>query len=77
MKAAKMSHLNPPYVRAPGIVHQTPGSIWVLPRRIENKIEELHAEGRRELVKSEQTHYAFGLLSVTHDLERVVLKDSM
>jgi len=55
-----------------------PPSIWVSPRRIDHKIKELESlEQRLVLAKTEQAHYAFGLLSVENDLERLELKDDM
>jgi hypothetical protein len=85
LKAAQLGR-GPPYQRAPDVESQLPQSVWANPRRIDRRINELHSEGanrintgqegRFVLTKSEQAHYALGLLSVEHDLERLELREA-
>jgi hypothetical protein len=56
--------------------------VWNRPRRIDRRIQELEAagkgeggEGRLVLAKSEQTHYALGLLGVEQDLDTLGISD--
>lgn len=65
-----------PYERAPELRRIVPESVWTSPRRIDRRIKELDTdEGRFVLTKSEQAHYALGLLSVEQDLDRLELGD--
>lgn len=68
----------PPYKRSANLEKQMPESIWIRPRRLDHRLQELESnEQRVVLAKSEQAHYAFGLLSVEQDLERLELKEGM
>lgn len=62
----------PHYVRLN--VQDEPSSIWANPRRIDQIIFNA-ADDRLALVRSERAHYALGLLSVEHDLEKLDLKE--
>lgn len=75
IKAASMK-VGPTYVRSTKITN-VPASVWQNPRRINRKIHELDQPEDQQLVlsKSEQAHYALGLLGVETDLERLELKD--
>lgn len=75
-KAAALGK-GPPYTRPSDINLNHPPSIWDNPRRIDERIRELDGreEGRLVLAKSEQAHYALGLLGVEQDLERLELRD--
>ncbi len=71
----------PPYYSPPemGPVYARE-SVWNRPRRLDRRIQELEtsgagAENRLALAKSEQTHYALGLLSVERDLETLDIGD--
>lgn len=81
LKAAQLGK-GPPYQRAPDVEALLPQSVWQNPRRIDRHIQELSSEQARRheerfvLTKSEQAHYALGLLSVEHDLERLELREA-
>lgn len=81
IKAAQLGK-GPPYQRAPDVEAMLPRSVWENPRRIDRRIQELKGEqsNKREerfvLTKSERAHYALGLLSVEHDLERLELREA-
>ncbi|OIW31765.1 hypothetical protein CONLIGDRAFT_660025 [Coniochaeta ligniaria NRRL 30616] len=85
LKAAQLNK-GPPYQRAPDVEALLPQSAWDNARRIDRRIRELNNDqggslsGKREerfvLTKSEQSHYALGLLSVEHDLERLELREA-
>lgn len=81
LKAAQLNK-GPPYKRAPDVEALLPQSVWENPRRIDRRILELNSEQaskheeRFVLTKSEQAHYALGLLSVEHDLERLDLREA-
>jgi hypothetical protein len=85
LKAAQLNK-GPPYQRPPDVEALLPQSAWENPRRIDRRIHELNNDqassvsGKREerfvLTKSEQAHYALGLLSVEHDLERLELREA-
>lgn len=73
-KAAAVGR-GPPYVRAPELNTDPGVSIWGNPRRIDRLIQEIEDDnGKIVLAKGEQAHYALGLLSVEHDLERLELE---
>lgn len=66
----------PPYHSPPDLGPLFPETVWNRPRRIDRRIQELEA-GDKGLVlaKSEQTHYAMGLLSVERDLAALAVDD--
>ncbi|KAK3318369.1 fungal transcriptional regulatory-like protein [Apodospora peruviana] len=82
-KAGQMKR-GPQYYRPPELEPLFSQPIWARPRRIDTRIRELEAEGvgtlsgenRLVLVRSEQAHYALGLLSVEQDLERLDLAET-
>lgn len=63
----------PPYERL-HVQEEEPSSIWANPRRIDRVIRNA-TDNRLALVRSERAHYALGLLSVEHDLEKLDLKE--
>lgn len=66
----------PPYHSPPELGPLFPDSVWNRPRHIDRRIQELSAgENRLVLAKSEQTHYALGLLSIERDLEALDIGD--
>ncbi|KAK4126323.1 fungal transcriptional regulatory-like protein [Parathielavia appendiculata] len=74
-KAAELGR-GPPYYSPPELGPLFPDSIWNRPRRIDKRIQELEAgENRVVLAKSEQAHYALGLLSVEQDLDKLDIED--
>ncbi|PHH76777.1 hypothetical protein CDD80_1227 [Ophiocordyceps camponoti-rufipedis] len=75
LKAYQLGH-GPEYLR-PENLDNVPVSVWMLPRRLDQKISELdeREETRLVLVRSEQTNLAFGLLGVEGDLDRIELAD--
>lgn len=76
-KGAAMGR-GPPYSRDPKINAQLSHApvVWEGSRRISTKMSEKQHPGRLVLVKSEQTHYAVGILG-TEELEQLELRDSM
>ncbi|KAK4238388.1 transcriptional regulatory protein moc3 [Achaetomium macrosporum] len=80
-KAAELGR-GPPYHSPPdlGPLFQ-PESVWSRPRRIDRRIQELEAqaagENRLVLARSEQAHYALGLLSVEQDLDTLQIDDDV
>ena len=77
LKAAQLGK-GPPYHRPADVEAQLSQSVWQNPRRIDRRIDELLAEqpASNILTKSEQAHYALGLLSVENDLERLELGEA-
>lgn len=80
-KAAQAGR-GPPYRSPEGLFPAEPSSVWVNPRRLDRAIREHNglgvsgqAEQRLVLHKSEQAHYALGILGVEQDLERLDLQD--
>ncbi|KAL2159849.1 hypothetical protein VTH06DRAFT_1982 [Thermothelomyces fergusii] len=74
-RAAEMGR-GPPYHSPPELGPLFPDSVWNRPRRIDRRIQELGAgENRLVLAKSEQAHYALGLLSVERDLDALDIGD--
>ncbi|GJN66889.1 hypothetical protein PLICBS_000911 [Purpureocillium lilacinum] len=75
LKAHQLGH-GPAYKR-PEHLQDVPISVWMMPRRLDQRISELDGkeEQRLVLVRSEQTSLAFGLLGVEKDLDRVELED--
>lgn len=68
-KAAELGR-GPPYHSPPELGSLFPDSVWNRPRRIDQRIQELGAgESRLVLARSEQAHYALGLLSIERDLD--------
>jgi hypothetical protein len=78
----------PPYQRPPEVEHVLPLFNWTKARRIDRKIAEIDGNspagttgggpderGKFVLSRSEQSHYALGLLSVEYDLQRLELRD--
>jgi trehalose-6-phosphate synthase len=77
IKAASVGK-GPQYVRPSDIIRrQGHKSIWDSTRRINNKMDEMHRQGRLVLIKSEQAHYAVGLLGFSDVLEHLELRDTM
>ncbi|KAK1755753.1 fungal transcriptional regulatory-like protein [Echria macrotheca] len=72
IKAAQLGR-GPPYESPPDLGPLYPDSIWQNPRRIDRRIQDLEANGRLVLARTEQAHYALGLLSVEQDLDRLDL----
>ncbi|RYO94110.1 hypothetical protein DL763_004178 [Monosporascus cannonballus] len=73
-KAAAVGR-GPPYERAPDLNTDPLVSVWGNPRRIDRRIQEVEEEGGKiVLAKEEKAHYAMGLLSVEHDLEKLDLE---
>ncbi|KAF4513515.1 hypothetical protein G6O67_000779 [Ophiocordyceps sinensis] len=75
LKACQLGH-GPGYER-PEHLEDVPVSVWLLPRRLDERISQ-HNQGeerRLTLVRSEQTDLAFGLLGVEGDLDRIHLQD--
>ena len=78
-KAAALGR-GPAYERAPDLEADPGFSVWGNPRRIDRRIQEViddddaAAAGKIVLAKEEKAHYALGLLSVEHDLERLDLE---
>ncbi|KAL2189548.1 fungal transcriptional regulatory-like protein [Thermothelomyces heterothallicus CBS 203.75] len=74
-RAAEMGR-GPPYHSPPELGPLFPDSVWNRPRRIDRRIQELGAgENRLVLARSEQAHYALGLLSVERDLYTLDIGD--
>ncbi|PNY27371.1 transcriptional regulatory protein [Tolypocladium capitatum] len=75
LKAFQLGH-GPEYKR-PEYLQDVSISVWLLPRRLDQRISELDQseEPRLVLVRSEQTNLAFGLLEVEGDLDRIELAD--
>lgn len=75
LKACQLGH-GPEYQR-PAHLEEVPISVWMMPRRLDERISELEGDEERRvvLVRSEQTHLAFGLLGVEGDLDRIELQD--
>lgn len=75
LKAFQLGH-GPEYKR-PEYLQDVSISVWLLPRRLDQRISELDQseEPRLVLVRSEQTNLAFGLLGVEGDLDRIELAD--
>lgn len=74
-KAAELGR-GPPYHSPPelGPLFPASDSVWSRPRRLDRRMRQLEAgEDRLVLAKSEQAHYALGLLSVEQDLETLVI----
>jgi len=68
----------PPYIRPQDVTLQAgPTSVWDSPRRITRKVDEMQRQGRMLMVKSEQTHFAVGLLGFSEVLDKLVLSDTM
>ncbi|KAK4193940.1 transcriptional regulatory protein moc3 [Podospora australis] len=68
-KAAALGR-GPPYHSPPELGPLFPDEVWNRHRRIDRRIHELGAGDKRfVLAKTEQTHYALGLLSVERDLD--------
>lgn len=66
----------PPYEPPPELVVDVPQSVWMRPRKIDERIRELgDEESKVVLSSSERPHYAFGLLSMEDDLKRLDLED--
>lgn len=66
----------PPYEPPPDL-EDLPQALWSRPRRIIDRIRELEDDDERlVLTSSERPHYAFGLLSMEADLERLELTDA-
>lgn len=79
----------PEYTRPAELGPLFPTAVWGRPRRIDTRIRELeeggggggdgfnvgslNEENRLVLARSEQSHYALGLLSVEQDLDRLDL----
>ena len=64
----------PPYEIPPDLGPLSPDSIWAHPRRIDRRIHDLGGEGDRlALARTEQAHYALGLLGVEQDLDKLDL----
>ncbi|KAK4145874.1 fungal transcriptional regulatory-like protein [Dichotomopilus funicola] len=77
-KAAEVGR-GPPYHSPPelGPIFHDGESVWNRPRRIDRRIQELEAsESRLVLARSEQAHYAMGLLSVENDLDALVIDEA-
>lgn len=80
-KAAALGR-GPPYSSPDGLLPVEASSVWVNPRRLDRAIREhsgpdgMNSEQRLVLHKSEQAHYAIGLLGVEQDLERLDLKEN-
>ncbi|KAI5868638.1 hypothetical protein GGS23DRAFT_41290 [Durotheca rogersii] len=75
-KAAQMGR-GPPYVRSADLNLDPAGSVWVVARRIDHRIQEVeNPDSKIVLAKSEKASYAMGLLAVEHDLERLDLDAS-
>lgn len=75
VKAHKMGR-GPPYeLRAQ--INDSPSSVWQNPRRLDQRLHELGPEEEKQLVltKSEQTHFALGLLGVEEDLRILKLRE--
>lgn len=76
-KAAELGR-GPPYHSPPELGPLFPDSVWNRPRGVDRRIQELEAnrlERRLVLAKSEQAHYAMGLLSVEQDLDQLEIDD--
>ncbi|KAK4244990.1 fungal transcriptional regulatory-like protein [Corynascus novoguineensis] len=74
-KAAEAGR-GPPYHSPPELGPLFPESVWNRPRQIERRIRGFDApETRLVLAKSEQAHFALGLLSVERDLDRLDVGD--
>lgn len=74
-KAAEAGR-GPPYHSPPELGPLFPESVWNRPRQIERRIRGFDAaETRLVLAKSEQAHFALGLLSVERDLDRLDVED--
>ncbi|KAK4678072.1 hypothetical protein QC764_304320 [Podospora pseudoanserina] len=76
-KAASLGR-GPPYHSPPELGPLFPDNIWNRPRRIDRRIREIEAseeapDGKLVLAKTEQAHYALGLLSVERDLDELVI----
>lgn len=66
----------PPYHSPEEFGPLFPDSVWNRPRRIDRLYQEMEA-GDKGLIlaKTEQTHYALGLLSVEHDLDALDIEE--
>jgi len=68
----------PPYIQPQDVSRQAgQGSVWESPRRINRKVDEMQRQGRMVMVKSEQTHFAVGLLGFHELLDKLELSDTM
>lgn len=73
IKAAQLGR-SPPYQSPPDLGPLYPESIWLQPRRIDRRFHELDSsDNRLVLAKTEQAHYALGLLTVEQDLDKLDL----
>lgn len=73
IKAALLGR-GPPYATPPDLGPLCPDSIWTQPRRIDRRIQDLGGqEDRLVLARTEQAHYALGLLGVEQDLDKLDL----
>ena len=66
-----------PYDRPMELQLEFPPSVWLNPRRIDRRIQELQGENRLVLAKTERAHYALGLLGMEQDLEQLELRDEL
>ncbi|KAK0714644.1 hypothetical protein B0H67DRAFT_644487 [Lasiosphaeris hirsuta] len=73
IKAAQLGR-GPPYHSPEDLGPLYPDSVWNRPRRIDRRIQSLEGgDNRLALARTEQAHYALGLLSVEQDLDRLDL----
>lgn len=75
MKAAQLGR-GPPYRRPDGL-DDSPMSVWMHPRKLDQRLRDLEKteETRLVLRQSEQTNLALGLLGVETDLEVLDLQE--
>jgi len=73
IKASQLGR-GPPYESPPDLGPLYPDSVWLLPRKIDRRIRDFEgADNKLVLARTEQAHYALGLLSVEQDLDRLDL----
>jgi hypothetical protein len=75
IKVAQLGH-GPQYKR-PQHLEEVPMSIWMYPRKLDQRLQDLQStmETRLVLHRSEQTNLALGLLGVETDLEVLDLRE--
>ncbi|KAI2624389.1 hypothetical protein GGR54DRAFT_629665 [Hypoxylon sp. NC1633] len=75
-KAAQLGR-GPPYTRSEALNLDPPGSVWVVARRIDQRIQEVEdPDSKIVLAKGEKASYAMGLLLVEQDFEKLDLEAS-
>ncbi|KAK5651568.1 hypothetical protein OQA88_11933 [Cercophora sp. LCS_1] len=73
IKAAQIGR-GPPYESPPDLGPLYSESIWLKPRRLDRRIQDLDGpQDKLVLARTEQAHYALGLMSVEQDMDKLEL----